>query len=528
MLEAAAMAYRELHMVEMREVLRLWKSGMGLRAVARRTGADRKTVRRYVAAAVAAGLEQGGEDLAIDDRVLAAVAEAVRPGGSTEVGDHRAACRKHRELLEGWYAEGCKGPKIARLLERNTGEKVPLRTLQRFLEEELADADPGTVRIVDGKPGELEVDFLELGDFVDGNGEKQTMHALLCTAMYSRHQFVWPCLRQTRRDFIEGLEGAWRFFGGVFPVVISDNPKAVVDKPDPISPKLNLAFVEYMQARNFLVDPARVRTPTDKARVERQVQYVRNDFFRGERFRSVQEARIEAARWCLEQAGKRIHGRTRVRPLDRFEAEERSVLRPAPTAPYDWPRWTKHTVGRDHAIVVGYALYSVPHQIEDRSELDVRSDRSTVKLYLKRELVKIHPRQPEGGTLIDPKDLPPAKAALATRDGTQLVATAEGHGEHVGEYARQLLAGPLPWSKMRHLYRLLALVDRHGGADVNEACRRALEVGVVEVVRIDRMLRNGLTGPPPAAPPPPRPVDRPLRFARHPSEFRTGVGDAEA
>lgn len=520
------MAYRELHMVEMRELLRLWKSGMGLRAIARRTGADRKTVRRHVEAAVAAGLVQGG-DLTVDDEVLAAVVAAVKPGGSPEVGDSRVACRKHRELLEDWYRDGVKGPKMARLLQRHTGETVPLRTLQRFVEEELADKDRGTVRVVDGKPGELEVDFLELGQFADEAGETQKMHALLCTAMYSRHQFVWPCLRQTRRDFIEGLEAAWRFFGGVFPVIVSDNPKAVVDKPDPISPKLNLAFLEYTQSRGFLVDPARVRTPTDKARVERQVQYVRNDFFRGERFRSVQEARIEAERWCLEQAGKRIHGRTRVRPLDRFEAEERSVLGPAPTEPYDSPRWTRHTVGRDHAIVVGYALYSVPYQVEDGAALEVRSDRSTVKLYFNRELVKMHPRQPEGGTRIDPKDLPPEKAALATRDGAPLVATAEGHGEHVGEYARQLLAGPLPWSRMRHLYRLLALVKRHGAAPVNEACRRALEVGVVEVVRIDRMLRNGLTDPPAPPPPPPSRSKRP-RFARDASEFRPGVGDAEA
>ena len=39
----------------------------------------------------------------------------------------------------------------------------------------------------------------------------------------------------------------------------------VVEKADPINPRLNQAFVEYAQARGFLVDPARVRKPTDKA-----------------------------------------------------------------------------------------------------------------------------------------------------------------------------------------------------------------------------------------------------------------------
>jgi transposase len=209
------MAYRELHMVEVKEVLRLWKSGLGVRAVARRTALDRKTVRRYIAAGVAAGLSPGGDDRTVDEVVLGEVAVAVRPGGSPEVGEMREACRQNRELLKGWVDEGCKGPKLAKLLARHTGLRVPLRTLQRYVAEELTEADRGTVRIVDGKPGELEVDFLVLGEFTDGNtGATRKMHALLCTAMYSRHQFLWPCLQETQADYFDGLEAAWRFSAG--------------------------------------------------------------------------------------------------------------------------------------------------------------------------------------------------------------------------------------------------------------------------------------------------------------------------
>jgi hypothetical protein len=533
-LEAAAMAYRELHMIEMKEALRLWKCGLGLRAVARKTGLDRKTVRRYIRAGVAAGLSPpGGEVRTVDDLVLAEVVVGVKPGGSTDVGNAREDCRQHRDLLKGWFDEGCKGPKLRKLLLRHTGVRVPLRTLQRYVAEELMEADRGTVRIVDGKPGELEVDFLILGEFIDGTtGELRTMHGLLCTAMYSRHQFVWPCLQETQEDYFEGLDAAWTFFGGVFPVVVSDNPKAVVDVADPVDPKLNLGFVEYMQSRDFLVDAARVRTPTDKARVERQVQYVRNDYFRGERFRSVEEARVEAVRWCRDDAGMRIHGRTRKAPLEVFEQEERSMLRPAPEAPYDAPRWTTHTVGRDHAVTVGYALYSVPYLL-GKCVLRVRMDRSTVKFYRKRLLVKIHARQPAGGTRLDPADMPPEKAALATRDGKPLCARAAEHGVHVGEYAQKLMEGALPWSRMRHVYRLLGLVERYGPGLVNEACGRALEVGVVEIIRVDRMLRKGLVtraAPPPAATRASKPArdKRPLRFARDASEFRTEASDAHA
>jgi transposase len=46
-----------------------------------------------------------------------------------------------------------------------------------------------------------------------------------------------------------------------------------------LAPRFNRAFIEYAQARDFVVDPARVRTPTDQPRVERTVPFVRNSFF---------------------------------------------------------------------------------------------------------------------------------------------------------------------------------------------------------------------------------------------------------
>lgn len=525
------MPYRELHVIEIKEVLRLWAGGVGLREVTRRTGLDRKTVRRYVEAAQGHGFEQG-ETAEIDDRLISRVVAAVVPGGSTEAGPMRELCREHHELLAGLHREGCKGPKLVKLLERQTGTRVPLRTLQRFVAEEL-DIDEGGVRIVDGPPGELLIDFLELGGFDDlESGKPRKLHALLCTAAFSRHQFLWPCLRQTRDDVIEGLEAAWRFFGGVFPLVVCDNLRAIVDEADPISPTLNLAFVEYMQARGFQVDAARSFKPKDKARVERQVQFGRNDYFKGERFRTLSEARFEAERWCRVDAGERTHGTLRRRPIEVFEAEERATLLPPPAEPYDPPRWSEHRVGPTHAIVVGYALYSVPWQLGE-CDLRVRSDKSTVKMYCKRQLVKVHPRQPEGGSRIDPADVPEHKVALATRDATPLCEKAATHGQHVGEYARRLMEGPLPWSRIRHVYRLLGLVERYGAKTVDTACGQALALDVVEVIRIDRMLAKNLVKADRSSEPQPArraesPKARTLRFARNPAEFRPEVSRAES
>ena len=55
------MPYRELSMIEVREVLRRYVGGAGLRAIARGTGLDRKTVAKYISAGMAGGLAPGGE-----------------------------------------------------------------------------------------------------------------------------------------------------------------------------------------------------------------------------------------------------------------------------------------------------------------------------------------------------------------------------------------------------------------------------------------------------------------------------------
>lgn len=520
------MAYRELFVVEIKEVLRLWVRGYGYRAIARTGVVDRKTARRYVEVAEALGLERGDKERALDDGFIAEVVVQIRPGGDCEPGRMREHCRAHAELVLGWFEEGCKSPKVARLLARHTGIVVPRRTLQRFAAEDLGlgSRRGSTVRLVDPPPGQiLEIDFLKLGSFAErGSGRRRKMYALLCVATNSRHQFVWPCLRQTREDVIAGLEAAWEFFGAVFPVLVPDNMSAAVRKADPLAPLLTDEFLEYAQHRDFVVDPTRPRKPKDKARVERQVRYVRDDYFRGEDFGSIDEAFREAVRWCRDEAGQRIHGTTRNRPLEAFERDELPLLAPAPTEPYDCPRWSTVTLHDDHAVAVRYALYSVPFSVPP-GELRVRTDRATVKLYRGAVLLKTHPKQPEGGVSIDPADAPPGKAELVTRDGAALCELGAAYGASVGIYAQRLLDSPLPWRRMRQVYRLLGLCKRHGGAWVDEACARALEFDVVDVVRIQRMLERGLVQrgllQRPSPPASPNNVVS-LRFARDPAEYQ--------
>lgn len=516
------MSYREVHVVEVREVVRLWSLGESLRAISRLTGLDRKTVRRYVKAAKQAGCQVGepAEDAAVGE-----VIGRVRAQGPGVRGSSWAVCAEHRELLAGWLEKQVPLSKVQELLSRHTGVVVPYRTLHRYAARELGFGGRRvTVRVADGKPGEeLQLDFGAMGWIHEG-GRRRRVWGLVLTAVVTRHMFVWLTYRQSVADVVAGCEAAWAFFGGVFRVLIPDNLKAIVTTADRDTPRLNVAFVEYTQARGFVVDPARVRHPQDKGRVERTVHYVQTSLFAGEAFSTLAEAQAAAEHWCRVTAGERIHGTTRQRPAEHFARDEQPLLLPAPETPYEVAPWSEVRVQRDHHVVVAKAMYSVPTEyIGER--VQVRNGRDLVRIHHRGKLIKVHPRLGPGQRSTDPADYPPRIRELACRDQQALLAQARDAGPAIGIYAERLLAAPQPWTRLRHVYRLLGLVRRYAVAAVEQACARALEADVVDITRVARMVEQAVEQSPlPARPQPGEVASRQLRFLRQASEYRLARG----
>ena len=509
-------------MIEVREVLRAWMTGSGFRTAGAQAGVDRKTARRYVVAAVAAGLvRQGGVDQLCDE-LIGEVVAAVRPDRPSGHGlAWEALCANH-DRISGWVKDGLTVVKIGDLLARQ-GVIVPQRTLHRYCASRTTyrGRRGATVPVVDGEPGvECQIDFARMGMLTDAvSGRRRVVHALIFTAVYSRHMFVWLTFSQTMQAVIDGCEAAWRFFGGVFKVLIPDNMSAIVAHTDSVNPRFTVGWLEYAQDRGLATDPARVAHPQDKPRVERMVQYVRNNFFAGEDFADLADAQGRAEAWCAEKAGQRIHGTTCARPAVVFAESEAPLLLAAPQSPYAVPVYAEVKVHRDHHVQVAKALYSIPEHLRGQT-LSVRADAELVKFYHRGKLVKTHPRQPPGGRVTDPVDLPAEKTGYAMRDLSRLVATAAGHGPNIGIYAERLLDHDLPWTRMRQVYRLLGLVKRYGAAPTDTACGRALELDVISMTKIAAMLAKATENTPT---PPPRAATglAPARFARDPREYAT-------
>jgi transposase len=518
------MAYRELTMIEIREVLRRWQAAQSLRQIAQETGLDRKTVRRYVKAAKACAHARDG---AIDDAIVDRIAKRVHGRPKEERTEEWRALDGQRAHIESWLSEArpLRLRKVHTLLVRR-GVEVSYWTLRRYAQQELGwRKQAPTVRLDDPPPGqEAQLDFGQMGMMLDPDtGKRRKLWALVVTLSFSRYQFVWATFSQTTEALCEGLERAWAFFGAVPRTLLPDNCTAMVARPDAHEPKLVVAFAEYAQSRGTFVDPARVRRPKDKARVENQVPYVRESWFDGEQFASLDEAQRSAEHWCRDTAGGRIHGTTRRVPREVFEAEERAAMLPAPAEPFDVPLWVEDAkVHPDHHVQVARALYSVPTRYIGKI-VRVRADKATVRIFLGTELIKMHPRKGPGQRSTDVNDYPPGKAAYALRSVETLVRKAKEKGEHIGVYAERIVAGPLPWARMRQGYALLRLCDKYGPERVESACNSALAFDVIDVHRITKMLK---TAAKPASAPVAgerrKLVQLPLpRFARTEEHFET-------
>lgn len=525
------MAFREVDVIEVREVLRGWLAGGGLRTVAERAGVDRKTARRYVHAAQEAGLTRADDPAtALSDELVGAVIEAVRPVRPDGHGAGWEALGPRRDHIVAWVGEGLTIVKIHELLARS-GTSVPYRTVHRFAVAQCGFTGrrrATTVRVNDGEAGvECQVDFAQMGYLLDAeSGRRRKVHALIFTAVLSRHMYVHLSHGQRLDDVIAGCEAAWAFFGGVFKVLIPDNLKPVVTQADTTNPQLSLGWLDYSQHAGFVTDPARVRSPQDKPRVERVVQYVRGNFWAGETFTDLPAAQDAATTWCMRVAGMRMHGTLAARPLEVFTTLEAGVLLPVPAA-YDVPILRTVKVHRDHHVEIAKALYSVPTGWIG-AHLDARADSELVKLFHRGQLIKTHPRQRPGGRSTDPSDLPAERVGYAMRDLNRLQAVADGHGPNIGIYVARLLDDPLPWTRMRAVYRLLGLVRRYGPVPVEGACATALDLDVVSVTKIAAMLAQALdtTDLAASAAHPTAPASG--RFARQPEEFTATTRSGQA
>lgn len=122
----------------------------------------------------------------------------------------------------------------------------------------------------------------------------------------------------------------------------------------------------------------------------------------------------------------------------------------------------------------------------------MRGDRALVRLYADGELIKTHPKKPPGGRSTDYDDYPDALTPYTLRDPQRLIRQGRTHGADIGRFLEQLLAGEFPWARLRQAQQLLRLGEKYGWPRLELACHRALAFEILNVRRVETILRNGL------------------------------------
>jgi hypothetical protein len=131
--------------------------------------------------------------------------------------------------------------------------------------------------------------------------------------------------------------------------------------------------------------------------VESGVKYVKGNFMPLREFHSLAHANAQLQAWIQGEAGNRLHGSTRERPLMRFNETEQALLQPLPAVAPTCPTWAKAKLHGNCHVQHAYCHYSAPFRlIHQTLWLEITPD--VVRIYHEHELVAIHPRLFKAGT----------------------------------------------------------------------------------------------------------------------------------
>ena len=382
---------------------------------------------------------------------------------------------------------------VQRLLEENHELGVSYMSVHRYVRSHIQPLErPVTVRLHPPAGEQAQVDFGYAGLMRDlESGKLRRAWAFILILSHSRHRFVRFVFRQDNRTWLDCHIRALKFFGGCPTLIVLDNLKNGVLRPDLYDPTLNPAYAELERHYGFVADPAKVAMARHKGKVERCVPVVRQQLLAGREFRDIDEANQRALQWCLQEVGLREHGTTHRKPYEVFLAEEAPELLPLPEQPYEAPEWQECTVHRDCHLILDKCYYSVPYPYRGE-KLWVRADLKLLRVYRDHQLIKTHVRVFEPGTWqTDEADYPPEKRAYLEQTPAYCRAQAQPLGPEVSRYMERILADHA-MRNVRKAQAVLRLGQRYGATALDQACGRALSFDNLRLASLKEILEKGV------------------------------------
>jgi transposase len=476
-----SMAFKRITVMDLYDIIRRWHHKHPLSHIAKDSGYDRKTLRKYIQRAKDKGLTLE-RPLPAKEQVMDLLQDAIPT-------TQRPA--KAQALLEPFLEElrdlinnqtNPLKPKTAFevLCERhNLNDKVSYSSFKRFTRAHQLTLSPekSTCRLEVPPAKEVQIDYAKVGLLLDpATGRRRTVYAFLATLCYSRHKYVEFVFSQNQQSFVASHVKMFEYFGGVPERIVLDNLKNGVIKADLYDPRLNRTYQELAEHYDCFLDPCRVVRPKDKGKVERDVQTIREQFRKLATLYpdlEIGRANREIQIWCQQTYGQRKHGTTQLKPYPTFLECEHPALKSLPSEPFQLAQWKEATVHPDHYVQFNKKAYSVPHPYVGK-KVWVRGTDKVVQIFYDHKLIKQH-TVTSHYRHTDWNDFPKnVGAALDEGLPRHLQSRAAGIGPNFQQLVRQTLQ-PHAFVNLRKAQALLNLAQGWPPALVEKAAVYALK-----------------------------------------------------
>jgi transposase len=460
------MARRRFEMFQYRQILLRLRQGDTDREVARSGLMGRRKVAAFRALCRSCGWLDPACALPDDESVAAEVGSARRARSTI------SSAEGFRELVAQWLSQGIAGVAIHAALCRERGYTGSYSSVYRLIRSIAPNEPEATVPLSFAPAEAAQVDFGAGPKLVDSSGRERRTWAFVMTLAFSRHQYVEFVFDQTVATWLGCHRRAFEWFGRVPARVIIDNAKCAITRACIRDPVVQRSYAECAEGYGFRIDPCPPADPQKKGIVESGVKYVKGNFLPLRQFRDLADLNAQVRQWVMQEAGLRIHGTTRAKPLERFELE-RPLMQALPDVAPDLGVWAQARVHRDCHVQFEKSLYSVLFRLVGR-KLWLRATDTTVSIFSEHHLVASHPRASHIGTRRTvPDHLPPNAQLYFAHDRYWCADQARSIGPACTQLVDQLLSDRIV-ERLRAAQGVLRLAERFGNTRLEAACARAL------------------------------------------------------
>jgi len=357
------------------------------------------------------------------------------------------------------------------------------------------------VMVQEHEPGEkLFVDWM--GDTLDcvfdtETGKLLKAHFFAATLGDSGYPTVKAYPNEKKENWLDAHVTTFNRLGGLPLIIVPDNCKTAVTKPNFYDPVLNKTYYDMSLYYNVAIIPARVKRPRDKSSVEGSIGWLETwllEWLRGKLFNSFNELNAEIQKRIAELVKRPFQKRAGSRESVFLEIDK-PALRPLPVMPYEVPVYVERKVPDNYHVEYDGFYYSVPYRY-NKQKVTIKATNSVIEVYSDRlTRIAIHERRYTGKRYISEKMHMPDKHQkqheINQFNGKRYRSWASSVGINTFYVIDTMLKErEIEETAYRSCMGIFQLSRKNGNSRLEAACSKARHLGNISYTVIRNILKN--------------------------------------